>query len=108
LLANDPHLAASMPGIWYELELIAPGLQVAGASLPGVPLIMIGHNRDLAWGFTSTIADTQDVFIERLLADGQHVARPTANRNASRRGSRVSPSRVRIRSRRGSDRPAMA
>jgi penicillin G amidase len=76
LLANDPHLAASMPGIWYELELITPQLQVVGASLPGVPLVMIGHNRDLAWGFTSTIADTQDVFIERLMPDGRHVERP--------------------------------
>lgn len=77
LLANDPHLTASMPGIWYELELIAPGLQVAGASLPGVPLVMIGHNRDLAWGFTSVIADTQDLFIERVKPDGRHVERPT-------------------------------
>lgn len=75
LLANDPHLAPSMPGIWYELELIAPGLQAAGVSLPGVPLVMIGHNRDLAWGFTSTMADTQDLFVERLLPDGRHVER---------------------------------
>ena len=76
LLANDPHLAASMPGIWYELELIAPEFQVVGASLPGVPLVLIGHNRDLAWGFTSTIADTQDVFVERLTSDRRHVERP--------------------------------
>jgi acyl-homoserine lactone acylase PvdQ len=75
LLANDPHLAASMPGIWYEMELMASDLHVAGVSLPGVPLIMIGHNRDLAWGFTSTIADTQDLFIERLLPDGERVER---------------------------------
>lgn len=75
LLANDPHLAGSMPGIWYMLELIAPDLHVAGASLPGVPLVMIGHNRDLAWGFTSTIADTQDIFVERLMPDGKSVER---------------------------------
>ena len=77
MLANDPHLAAAMPGIWYELELIAPGLHVVGATLPGVPLVMIGHNRDLAWGFTSTIADTQDLFIERVTPDGDHVERGT-------------------------------
>lgn len=75
LLADDPHLAFSMPGIWYELELIAPELHVAGVSLPGVPLVLIGHNADLAWGFTSVIADTQDIFIERPTADGLAVER---------------------------------
>ena len=76
LLANDPHLALSTPGIWYELELIAPGLQVAGVALPGVPLVLIGHNADLAWGFTTVNADTQDLFVERLGADGKSVLRP--------------------------------
>lgn len=75
LLANDPHLAFSMPGIWYELELISPELHVAGVSLPGVPLVLIGHNADLAWGFTSVIADTQDIFIEHPTADGLAVER---------------------------------
>lgn len=75
LLANDPHLAFSMPGIWYELELVAPDLHAAGVSLPGVPLVLIGHNADLAWGFTSVIADTQDIFIERPTADGLAVER---------------------------------
>jgi len=76
LLANDPHLAPSMPGIWYELELIGPGLHVAGLSLPGIPLVMIGHNRDLAWGFTTSMADNQDLFVERPTPDGQAVSRP--------------------------------
>jgi len=76
LLANDPHLAASTPGIWYELELAAPGLHVAGVALPGVPLVLIGHNADLAWGFTTVNADTQDLFVERLSADGAGVERP--------------------------------
>jgi penicillin G amidase len=76
LLANDPHLAPSMPGIWYELELIGPGLHAAGLSLPGIPLVMIGHNTDLAWGFTTSMADTQDLFVERPAADGQAVVRP--------------------------------
>lgn len=75
LLANDPHLAAAVPSTWYELELMAPGLHVAGVALPGVPLVLIGHNADLAWGFTTTIADTQDLFIERATADGGHVER---------------------------------
>jgi penicillin G amidase len=76
LLANDPHLAASTPGIWYELELAAPGLHVAGVALPGVPLVLIGHNADLAWGFTTVNADTQDLFVERLSAEGLGVERP--------------------------------
>ncbi|MBK1723057.1 penicillin acylase family protein [Thiocystis violacea] len=75
LLANDPHLAASTPGVWYELEMIAPGLHVAGVALPGVPLVLIGHNQELAWGITSVIADTQDIFIEQTTDDGAHVRR---------------------------------
>ncbi len=67
LLANDPHLAPSVPGVWYELELIGPDLHVAGLALPGVPLVLIGHNADLGWGFTSAIADNQDLFLERLV-----------------------------------------
>lgn len=76
LLANDPHLAPSLPSIWYLLELIAPGLHVAGAALPGVPLVLIGHNQDLAWGITAAVADVQDLFVERLTADGAGVLRP--------------------------------
>lgn len=80
LLANDPHLAPSVPGIWYELELIGPDLHVAGLALPGLPLVLIGHNADLAWGFTSAIADTQDLFVERIVREGegggQSVERP--------------------------------
>ena len=66
LLANDPHLGPSAPAIWYELELIAPGLHAAGLALPGVPLVLLGHNEHLAWGMTTVTADTQDVFVERL------------------------------------------
>ncbi|MEA3277641.1 MAG: penicillin acylase family protein [Pseudomonadota bacterium] len=76
LLANDPHLAPTMPAIWYELELKAPSFHVTGASLPGLPFVLIGHNEDLAWGFTTVMADTQDLFVERITADGTHVQRP--------------------------------
>jgi len=76
LMANDPHLAPSLPGIWYELELQAPELHVAGATLPGFPFVAIGHNEHLAWGFTTVIADTQDIFVERPSADGRAVERP--------------------------------
>jgi penicillin amidase len=77
LLANDVHLAPSVPGIWYELELRAPGYHAAGAALPGAPFVVIGHNEDLAWGFTTTMADTQDIFVERPTDDGTAVDRPT-------------------------------
>jgi acyl-homoserine lactone acylase PvdQ len=92
LLANDPHLAATMPGLWYELELRAPGLHAAGVALPGAPFVVIGHNDDLAWGFTTTMADTQDIFVERLTADGLHVERAGSAPEAV--GSRVESIRV--------------
>jgi len=76
ILANDPHLLASVPNIWFEQELSAPALHVTGASIPGVPLVLIGHNADLAWGMTTAMADTQDLVIERPTEDGQAVQRP--------------------------------
>ncbi|MBK5930932.1 penicillin acylase family protein [Halochromatium salexigens] len=76
LLANDPHLFVSLPSSWYELEMQAPGYHAAGVSLPGVPWILLGHNEHLAWGLTAAVADTQDVFLERLSEDGTQVLRP--------------------------------
>ncbi len=66
LLANDPHLGWQMPGQWYLAQLEAPGLAVIGATLPSVPFVVLGRNRALAWGFTNTGSDTQDLFVERL------------------------------------------
>src|SRR6185436_5554200 len=54
LLANDPHLRLTAPPVWYFAHLHAPGLDVVGASLPGVPGVIIGRNQRLAWGFTNT------------------------------------------------------
>jgi penicillin amidase len=65
LLANDPHLGLQAPGVWYLVRLEAPGLELVGASLPGVPGIVLGRNQNVAWGFTNTGPDTQDLFIER-------------------------------------------
>jgi len=76
LLASDPHLEPAMPGIWYELEMRAPGYHVAGVALPGVPLILIGHNADLAWGFTAAAVDTQDLVLEQPTDKGDRVVRP--------------------------------
>lgn len=65
MLANDPHLGFSMPAVWYLAHLDAPGLTLAGATLPGVPMIVVGTNGRIAWGVTNTGPDTQDLFIER-------------------------------------------
>jgi acyl-homoserine lactone acylase PvdQ len=69
-------MAPSMPGIWYQLEMIAPDYHTSGVALPGVPLVLIGHNEYLAWGFTTVLADTQDIFVERPTEDGTSVLRP--------------------------------
>ncbi len=66
LLANDPHLPLSIPCIWYEAHLEAPGLRAAGVCLPGLPAIIIGHNQRIAWGVTAAMVDQDDLYIERL------------------------------------------
>lgn len=64
LLANDPHLGLSMPGPWYAARLEAPGLRLAGATLPGVPFVVMGQSEHLAWGVTNPGFDLQDLFVE--------------------------------------------
>jgi penicillin amidase len=64
LLANDTHLELSIPSIWYQVHLTAPGWNVAGFTFPGAPLLVIGHNDHIAWGFTNNGADVQDLYIE--------------------------------------------
>jgi penicillin amidase len=64
LLANDTHLELSLPPIWYEVHLTAPGWNVKGFTLPGAPLVVIGHNDHIAWGFTNNGADVEDLYIE--------------------------------------------
>jgi penicillin amidase len=66
LLANDPHLGLTAPPVWYFAHLHAPGLDAIGATLPGVPAILVGRNERIAWGLTNTGADVQDLYLERL------------------------------------------
>lgn len=66
LLANDPHLGLSAPALWYFAHLSAPDLDVIGATLPGIPGVVLGHNERIAWGFTNTAPDVQDLYIEKL------------------------------------------
>jgi glycyl-tRNA synthetase alpha chain len=70
LLANDTHLELMMPSIWYEVHLTAPGWNVKGFTLPGAPMVIIGHNEHIAWGFTNNGADVQDLYIDSLRALG--------------------------------------
>jgi penicillin amidase len=66
LLANDPHLGHSIPSVWYMIHLQAPGLNVSGVSLAGLPLVVIGHNENIAWGMTNTGPDVQDLYAENF------------------------------------------
>lgn len=66
LLANDPHLQLGAPGVWYLIRLEAPGFRRVGASAPGVPGVVLGHNGSVAWGMTTTGADVFDLVVERL------------------------------------------
>jgi penicillin G amidase len=77
LLANDPHLKLSAPSLWYLARIVVPpvpgqddaaarGLRVAGATLPGLPLVVLGQNADIAWGFTNTGPDVQDLYLEQV------------------------------------------
>jgi penicillin amidase len=75
LLANDPHLAVSMPGIWYQMGLHCTTLSracpfdVTGFTFSGVPGVVIGHNQQIAWGFTNLAPDTLDLYLEKVSGD---------------------------------------
>ncbi len=84
LLANDPHLSASVPGIWYQMGLHCNTVDadcpfdVSGFTFAGMPGVVIGHNRDIAWGMTNLAPDVTDLFLEKItdktyLYDGQQV-----------------------------------
>lgn len=66
LLANDPHLHLSAPALWYFARLEAPGFKAAGATLPGLPVVVLGQNQHIAWGYTNTGPDVQDLYLERI------------------------------------------
>jgi Protein related to penicillin acylase len=67
LLAGDPHLDLTLPSVWYEMHIVVPGtLDVAGVGFPGVPGVVIGFNRDVAWTFTNTGSDVNDYYEETV------------------------------------------
>ncbi|MEH6496501.1 MAG: penicillin acylase family protein [Pseudomonas marincola] len=69
LLANDPHLGLAAPALWYFAHMKTPNVNTIGATLPGVPGIILGRNDHIAWGFTNTGPDVQDLFIEKINPD---------------------------------------
>ena len=66
VLANDPHLRFGAPGFWYLARLKTPQHQITGGTVAGTPFVVIGHNDKIAWGFTTTASDVEDLFIEKL------------------------------------------
>ena len=75
-LANDPHLGFQSPNLWYLAGLSYPGVTLTGATSPGVPYHLFGHNGSLAWGVTTTHGDTQDLFVETPTADNASYQTP--------------------------------
>jgi penicillin amidase len=66
ILASDPHLDFGIPATWYMIHLRAPGLNVTGVTLPGVPAVIIGHNESIAWGIANLGFDVQDLYRENI------------------------------------------
>jgi penicillin amidase len=69
MLANDPHLGLTTPGVWYLARLSYDNQTIRGVTIPGIPGVIIGRNNQISWGFTTTTADNEDVYIERLNKD---------------------------------------
>jgi penicillin amidase len=89
LLAGDPHLGFDFPSLWYLARIDTPAGVLAGATAPGLPFLIIGHNAKVAWTFTSTGADVQDVFIEHPNADQKTYATPNGPEAFSKRIERI-------------------
>ena len=72
ILSNDMHLDHQIPNIWYEIDLKAPGFHAAGVTVPGIPMVVAGHNEHMAWGFTALYGDTQDLYVEHVNAQDEY------------------------------------
>ena len=66
ILANDPHLEIGAPSLWYLVRIDTPDETLVGASVPGLPMVLLGRNKQIAWGITSSQTDTQDLFVEKI------------------------------------------
>ncbi|HJZ06630.1 MAG TPA: penicillin acylase family protein, partial [Trebonia sp.] len=72
LLGGDPHLPQTEPSVWYEVALSAPGYQVSGVSVPGLPGILLGHNANIAWSLTDTQNAATRYYAERVRGDSYY------------------------------------
>lgn len=76
LLANDPHLSASLPSVWYQMGLHCRAVSskcqydVSGYTFAGMPGVVIGHNQNISWGMTNSGVDVTDLYLEKLSGDG--------------------------------------
>ncbi len=91
LLAGDPHLGLDFPSLWYLARIETPRSTLVGATAPGVPFVVLGRNRHIAWTFTDTGADTEDVFIEKALPGNRYLT-PEGPRSF-----RIGKERIRVR-----------
>ena len=73
LLSNDMHLDLELPNVWYEAHLQAGDFDVAGVTLPGLPYVIVGHNRRIAWGFTNLGPNVEDLYVENFNNQGQYL-----------------------------------
>ncbi len=73
LLSNDMHLELALPNVWYEAHLTAGDFDVAGVTLPGVPYVIAGHNRRIAWGFTNLGPNVEDLYVENFNDRGEYL-----------------------------------
>ncbi|MGA2904538.1 MAG: penicillin acylase family protein [Candidatus Korobacteraceae bacterium] len=73
LLSNDMHLDLELPNVWYEAHLTAGDFDVVGVTLPGVPYVIVGHNRRIAWGFTNLGPNVEDLYIEKFNEKGEYL-----------------------------------
>ena len=73
LLSNDMHLDLRIPNVWYEAHLSAGDFDVAGVTMPGVPFVIVGHNRYIAWGFTNLGPNVEDLYIEKFNDKGEYL-----------------------------------
>jgi penicillin G amidase len=69
LLANDTHLGFSAPGVWYLARIETPDDTITGVTSAGEPMVLLGHNQRIAWGFTTTGGDVEDLFVEKIDPD---------------------------------------
>lgn len=103
LLANDTHLGFSAPGIWYLARIETPQDTLAGVTSAGEPMVVVGHNDRIAWGFTTTGGDVEDIFVEKPdPADPTHYLAPEGPKPFATREETIgikgaSPMRITVR-----------